>query len=108
MQLKDYKLQEILKFFVFLSQSIKACHPLACTNSSVGLAQLGLNGYTAWQELLSDIPESRHFFKQNGCIFAYRTEDDYKADAHDLALRRDFGMVIDPLSSDDMQRIFQI
>lgn len=93
-------------FLFFLSQSIKASHPLACANISVGLAQLGLNGYTAWQELLSDIPESRHFFKQNGCIFAYRTEDDYKADTHDLALRRGFGMVINPLSSDDMQRIF--
>ena len=56
--------------------------------------------------MLSDTPESRLFLKQNGCIFAYRTEGDYKADAHDLALRRDFGMVIDPLSSDDMQRIF--
>ncbi len=93
-------------FLFFLSQSIKASHPSACKKSSVGLAQLGLDGYDAWQELLSDVPERRLLLKQNGCIFGYRTEEDYKADANDLALRRDFGMVIDPLSSDDIQRVF--
>lgn len=70
------------------------------------MAQLGLDGYDAWQELLSDVPERRLLLQQNSCIFGYRTEEDYKSDANDLALRRDFGMVIDHLSSDDMQRVF--
>ena len=94
------------KLFIFLSQSIKASHPSASKKSSVGLAQLGLDGYDAWQKLLGDVAERRLLLKQNGCIFGYRTEEDYKADANDLAFRRDFGMVIDPLSSDDMQRVF--
>lgn len=50
-------------FYFFLSKSIKASHPSASKKSSVGLAQLGLDGYDAWQELLSDVPERRLLLK---------------------------------------------
>ncbi|MEP4194795.1 MAG: FAD-dependent oxidoreductase [Aliishimia sp.] len=89
----------------FFKRSIQAGRPDPRATSAAGLANLGLRGWDAWQDLLRDLPEARELFVQNGCLFYYATEADQAADANGNTLRRKFGMDLTALNARDMQAI---
>jgi D-amino-acid dehydrogenase len=86
----------------FVLKSRKASRPETFKHSAAGLANLGLKGRDAWEDLLSDLPKAKALFQQTGCLFYYGTEKERQADADDLVLRRSFGMDIDDLDAPDV------
>lgn len=89
----------------FFMRSVQAGRTEARATSASGLANLGLRGWDAWQDLLCDLPDARDLFIQNGCIFYYETEGDAIADASSNTVRRSFGMDLTELSAAEMSAL---
>lgn len=89
----------------FFRHSVRAGRPDPFLASSEGLANLGLRGWDAWQNLLTELPQARSLFKQNGCLFYYVTREQVEADKAGNALRRGFGMDLSELTANDMQAL---
>lgn len=87
----------------FARCSWQASHPDAVRASAAGLANLGLKGLTAWQDLLTDLPAAGALFRQNGCLFFYPTPKDRAADVAGNALRCSFGMDLTELTEQEMR-----
>jgi glycine/D-amino acid oxidase-like deaminating enzyme len=89
----------------FFKQSVVSGRGTARAQSAAGLANLGLRGWDAWQELLTDLPSAKDLFVQQGCLFYYEIDADQSADANANALRRSFGMDLTDLNNMEMEAI---
>jgi D-amino-acid dehydrogenase len=89
----------------FLTHSKKSSRPSAFQSSSAGLANLGLKGRGAWEQLLIDLPDAASLFQFEGCLFLYQQEADKEADAIDVKIRRSHGMEIEDLNEDEVRKL---
>ena len=89
--------KNLLSFFY---QSRRASEPERYKASASGLATLGLSGNDNWMDLLNELDDAWAFFKQTGCYFIYLTEADRANDEQNNALRKEFGMHLENLNSE--------
>lgn len=92
------------RFLSFLFQSRLAGRPQSYRTSATGLAKLGLSGYDNWMALLKDCDTARALFKQTGCYFVYLNEADRVNDERNNVLRKELGMQLADLNSDQTEK----
>ncbi len=92
-------------FLGFVKNSLIAGRPEGREKSGKGLANLGLRGWDYWQSLLVDLPEARSLFKQTGCLFFCKTNEQLNIENANNIIRREFSMDITDLCADEMKSL---
>ena len=87
----------------FIFKSIKAGTSRHRIKSAKGLAELGLRGWKAWMRLSNDYPELKSLFNQNGCLLYYSNPQENYYDSANNMKRREMGMRLMPLGSQEIQ-----
>ncbi len=54
---------------------------------------------------LIDLAQCAHLLRRRGCLYAYETQREYAAEAHDLALRRRHGVQCTELNADEIREL---
>ena len=81
----------------FLYKSWRAGSVFQSKISARGLAQLGLRGWSSWQNLLKGFAKSKNFFSQNGCLLYYSNQEEFHHESGNNKIRRRLGMKIKDL-----------
>jgi D-amino-acid dehydrogenase len=92
------------KLGAFTFKSIAASRSKPRLDSAKALANLGLRGWDAWQNLLDGLPDTRALFSQKGCLLYYATPEQMQAEASGNALRKSFGMQLADISEAEMKQ----
>ena len=86
-------------FISFIYKSWKAGSKSQISQSSRGLASLGLKGWSDWQSLLKPHKKSLQFFSQKGCLLYYSNNSEYLNEIKNNNLRCKHGMKIKNLNT---------
>jgi len=89
----------------FFAKSFQSGKKLPFMASVTGLAELGLNGYSCWMDLLNDCPECKDLFRQSGCFLVYPTEADKQNDKRSNQIRKNFGMELEEFSAKEIKAL---